>query len=88
MKESENKEVSTLEVEVSIKALDKKSGRLIDVFETNAKAIKSNTPENSVIIKDNMEIKIDGFRTDEGFTFPNVLARSVIKLTKADLGKA
>ena len=75
MCETENKETATLEVEVKIKAFDKKSSRMVEVFDAKAKAIKTNKPENTVIIKDNMEIKIDGFRTDEGFTFPNVLAK-------------
>jgi len=75
VRETENKETATLEVEVKIKAFDKKSSRMIDVFDANAKAIKTNKPENTVIIKDNMEINIDGFRSDEGVTFPNVLAK-------------
>lgn len=50
---------------------------MVEVFDAKAKAIKTNKPENTVIIKDNMEIKIDGFRTDEGFSFPNVLANVV-----------
>ena len=88
MCETENKETATLEVEVKIKAFDKKSSRMVEVFDAKAKAIKTNKPENTIIIKDNMEIKIDGFRTDEGFTFPNVLAKCGSKLTKADAGKA
>jgi hypothetical protein len=88
MCETENKETATLEVEVKIKAFDKKSSRMVEVFDAKAKAIKTNKPENTVIIKDNMEIKIDGFRTEEGFAFPNVLAKCGSKLTKADAGKA
>ena len=88
MCETENKETATLEVEVKIKAFDKKSSRMVEVFDAKAKAIKTNKPENTVIIKDNMEIKIDGFRTDEGFTYPNIQARAGSKLTKADSGKA
>lgn len=87
MKNAENKIDSTLEVEVKIKTLDKKSGRLVETFEANAKAIKSNLPDDNILIKENIEIKIDGFRTDEGFTYPNIQARAGSKLTKADSGK-
>ena len=88
MTETKCKDASTLEVEVRIKALDRKSGKVIEVFDANAKAIKSNTPDGNILIKDNMEIKIDGFKNDDGFEFPNVFARAGSKLTKADSGKA
>jgi hypothetical protein len=86
MKEQE-KTISTLEVEVSIKALDKKSGKLAEFYELKSKAIKSKTPEASVMIKDSMEIRIDEFVTEEGASFPAVVARCGSKLTKADAGR-
>jgi len=88
MTETKIKDTSTLEVEVRIKALDKNSGKVIEVFDATAKAIKSNTQDKNILVKDSMEIKIDGFRNDEGVTFPNVFARAGSKLTKADSGKA
>ena len=88
MRDSENKTVSTLEVEVSVKALDKKSGTLVDTYAATAKAIKSKTPEDSVMIKDEMQIQIDEFVTEDGASFPTVYARCGSKLTKADAGRA
>lgn len=86
MKDLEKSTVSTLEVEVSIKTLDRKSGRLVDFFETKAKAIKLKTSEDSIVIKDDIEIKIDEFDTLENAAFPSVFARCGSKLTKADAG--
>ncbi|MBI2722636.1 MAG: hypothetical protein HYX39_10720 [Bacteroidetes bacterium] len=87
MLEQEKTVKSTLEVEVKIRTLDKKSGELIDTFEASAKAIKSASAKDSIILKDNMEVRIDSFKVDECFTTPNVTARAGSKLTKADAGK-
>jgi C4-type Zn-finger protein len=40
-------------LKLKIKAFDKKSSRMVEVFDAKAKAIKTNKPENTVIIKDN-----------------------------------
>lgn len=87
MQEQEKTVKSTLEVEVKIKTLNKKSGELIDTFEANAKAIKSASSKNGALMKDNMEVRIDSFKADECYTFPSITARAGAKLTKADAGR-
>lgn len=86
MKNSENKGASTLEVEVKIQTRDKAKAELREVFVANAKVTKTENVESRELTRDRLELKIDGFRADDGFTYPSVQAVAGSKLTKADSG--
>lgn len=86
--EQEKQLKSVIELQVSVKARQKCQGELVEVFQANAKATKVAGSKQSKLFKDEIELKIESTRMEDGNLLPGVSAKGSTKLFKTDCENA